>query len=124
MSLRPLFHGHEESAFAEVSLPLEVLHTRIGSAKTLSHSCTAPECNGFAAANGAKVYVVDRNAKLYVLDLNSGKVIETTQFAFPSKTAQSSGIYNSIFGTQLFFTDNIMGIYFNDLKILSAYSGL
>src|SRR5450755_515601 len=29
MSLRPLFHGHEESAFAEVSLPLEVLHRRI-----------------------------------------------------------------------------------------------
>jgi hypothetical protein len=29
MSLRPLFHGHEESAFAEMSLPLEVLHTRI-----------------------------------------------------------------------------------------------
>ncbi len=76
------------------------------------------------AANGAKVYVVDHNAKLYVLDLNSGKVIETMQFAFPSKTAQSPGIYNSIFGTQLFFADNILGIYFNDLKILSTYSGL
>ena len=29
MPLRPFFHGHEESAFAEMSLPLEVLHTRI-----------------------------------------------------------------------------------------------
>ncbi|MEO8609082.1 MAG: PQQ-binding-like beta-propeller repeat protein [Chloroflexota bacterium] len=76
------------------------------------------------AANDTKVYVVDQNAKLYALDLGSGKVIETTQFAFPSKTAQSRGIYNSIFGTQLFFTDNILGVYFNDLKILSAYSGL
>lgn len=76
------------------------------------------------AANGAKVYIVDRNAKLYVLDLNSGEIIETTQFAFPSKTAQTFGNYASIYGTQLFFTDDILGIYFNDLKILSAYSGL
>jgi outer membrane protein assembly factor BamB len=76
------------------------------------------------AANSAKVYVVDHNAKLYVLDLNSGKVIETIQFAFPSNAAQSFGNYNSIFGTRLFFADNILGIYFNDLKILSAYAGL
>ena len=44
MFLRSFYHDHEESAFAEMSLPLEVLHTRIVVAKSPFHSPT-PKCD-------------------------------------------------------------------------------
>jgi hypothetical protein len=40
MCLRPLFNSHEESAFDEMSLPLEVLHTRIGVEISQVHTLT------------------------------------------------------------------------------------
>lgn len=53
MFLRSFYHDHEESAFAEMSLPLEVLHTRIVCCKipiTLKMQGRDSECYGLISS--------------------------------------------------------------------------
>lgn len=69
-----------------------------------------------------RIYALDINARLITLDLETGKLIDSIQFAHPTENSRKFNDANSIYGSWLFASDNLLGVYWNDINLLSIYN--